>query len=151
MKSDIELLLESQVWKNSSPRLAKAKTLEKRPSKLEPLFENSGHNKNQSSVSSYFREQGLISSPLNLPSSNLRSDASSPMQVPIFPKLPFGIHSKMLKKEPIFKEAIMSHEQLKNFKLESGRIKRIVSERYLKYSPRNGLVQSIRLSLKNCY
>lgn len=154
MKSDIEILLESQVWKRASPNLKKSKTLEKGPFKLRPLVEKPQlHSKNQSSVDSQFHLQEHIkqTTQASSPNSFLPSGIISPLQVPTFPKLPFGIHSQMLKKNPIFKEINVNSEQLKQFKIENGRIRRAIQEGHSRYSPKNSIIQSIRLTLKNCY
>jgi len=154
MKSDIEVLLEGQLWKKTSPNLKKSKTLEKRPYRLIPLLEKPKlHCKNQSSVDSNFSLYEHISKINQVNSSNsfLPSGIASPVQVPTFPKLPFGIHSQMLKRDPIFKEIIVNSEQLKQFKIESGRIRRAVKESHSRFSPKNSIVQSVRLSLKNLY
>lgn len=151
MKSDIELLLESQVWKKNSPNI---KHSDQKPIKLRPIKEKpQAHHKNQSSIDSQFHLINLNSQPdlFHSPNLNYNSGLVSPVQVPIFPKLPFGVHSKMLKSNPIFIETSMNSEQLKQIKLENGRIRRAINETSVKKIPKSNLVHSIRLSLKNSY
>jgi hypothetical protein len=71
---------------------------------------------------------------------------NSPVQVPLFPKLPFGKHSDMAKSTQKFKQLSLESEEVVRMKIESGRIKRAVNE---KNSAKNGLINSIRLNLKS--
>lgn len=151
MKSDIELLLESQVWKKHSPNFNHS---DQKPIKLRPIKEKpQAHQKNRSSFDSQFSSMNspLRPDPFYSPYLNYNSGLVSPVQVPIFPKLPFGVHSKMLKSDPIFIETSMNSEQLKQIKLENGRIRRAINETSVKKSAKSKLIHSIRLSLKNIY
>ena len=146
MKSDIEVLMESQVWKRSSPHLK----LRNSPNIL---------------IRSSDRKFAKTTKEILLPDLN-ESDSiifheiseipvclshNSPVQVPLFPKLPFGKHSEVGKGMPKFKELKTNNEELIKIKLESGRIRRIVNESSNQHSPRSGIINSIRLTLKTLY
>ena len=138
-KSDIEAILESQTWKNSSK-------------KLNRLSDPSNHNRItivESSLKSHAQDSPLLNpifpyqtkprkSMLAIPINPFTSRLShvindkekNGIKIPTFPKSPFGVHKEMLHKSPTFeilpKETGTNYDNIKAIKIESGRIKRSV-------------------------
>lgn len=146
MKSDIEVLMESQVWKRSSPQLKfrsspniLLRSTERKIAKTTKEILIPDLNESDSYIFHEMSEAPVCFS------------QNSPVQVPLFPKLPFGKHSEMAQGIPKFKELKTNNEELMKIKLESGRIRRIVNESSNQHSPRSGIVNSIRLTLKALY
>lgn len=152
MKSDIELLIESQIWKRFSPKLKFRNS---------PDNERSYEKKNQQatvekSISEFDKSISELDKSNSVIFQDLTEDCNSfnrnsPVQVPLFPKLPFGKHSEMAKGTSRFRVLNTNNEELMKIKLESGRIRRIINESSKKYSPKSGIVNSVRLNLKGYY
>ena len=139
-KSDIELLLESQTWKTQITKrkpLIRSKLINK-PIKLDPINQTQviPHETLQhTNISITDRKKSILAIPLASFSAKLNSmvhdEDANYVKIPKFPKYPFGEHINMLGKVPKFelvpKETPINSDNVKNIKIESGRIKRTIT------------------------
>ena len=140
-KSDIELLLESQTWKSQTSK--KKPLFQSMPMKLPIIITPT--NKSQViphdnaiehiHIPMADRRKSILAIPLASFSAKLHNmvhdDEANCVKIPKFPKYPFGDHISMLGTVPKFellpKETPINSDNIKNIKIESGRIKRIIT------------------------
>lgn len=142
-KSDIELLLESQTWKNYNIKSPTSKSKQHLPKKLKPINpvdlgkikDRTDHRLPIGRSDSIIRKS-ILAIPINSFTSRLSSilteNETIGLQIPTFPKSPFGVHSEMLSRCPTFEilpqESIYNVDNIRAIKVESGRIKRAVAQ-----------------------
>ncbi|OMJ82374.1 hypothetical protein SteCoe_16978 [Stentor coeruleus] len=142
-KSDIELLLESQTWKSYNLKSKNTRSNQHLPKKLKPINpgdlgkikDRADHGISICRSDSIIRKS-ILAIPINSFTSRLSSILTEHetigLQIPTFPKSPFGVHSEMLSRCPTFEvlpqESIYNVDNIRAIKVESGRIKRAVAQ-----------------------